>query len=152
MQVKKEEMRLEILKAAESEFYIRGYRDASMRTISKKANTTLGNIYNYFENKDALFDAVIGHIPVAIENFISFHRSINTKNLSRYNYPTLLRDILPTAFPLDLMLSRPFIIFLEGSDGTQYEAIRLSLLKDFSDHICDHLQLQTDSTLGAAIF
>lgn len=152
MQVKKAEIRLEILNAAESEFYIRGYHSASMRTIAKKANTTLGNIYNYFENKDALFDAVIGHIPEAIEDFISFHRSVSIKNLSRYNYPALLKDALPNAFPLDLMLSKPFIIFLEGSDKTKYETIRDTLLKNFSDHICDHLQLETDSTLVKAIF
>ena len=60
MQTKKEEIRQEILLAAENEFYKRGYRDASMRTIARKANTTLGNIYNYFENKEALLDAVIG--------------------------------------------------------------------------------------------
>ena len=44
MQTKKDEIRKTILEAAQKEFLIHGYEGASMRTIAKKANTTLGNI------------------------------------------------------------------------------------------------------------
>ena len=59
MQTKKEEIREEILAEAQKEFLLHGYEGASMRVIAKKANTTLGNIYHYFPNKEAILSAIL---------------------------------------------------------------------------------------------
>ena len=59
MQTKKDEIRKTILEAAQKEFLIHGYEGASMRTIAKKANTTLGNIYHYYENKEAILEELM---------------------------------------------------------------------------------------------
>ena len=65
MQVKKEDLRQQILEAAKQEFLDKGYENSSMRVIAKKANTTMGNIYHYFDNKEALLTTLLD--PV-IEN------------------------------------------------------------------------------------
>ncbi len=127
----KEEIRQEILLAAENEFYKRGYRDASMRTIARKANTTLGNIYNYFENKEALLDAVIGDIPEKINAMIEKHREFSVGALTKDNYLAIIGDILPEVFPLDLLMSKGIVILLEGCEGTKYTVRRNCLLKGF---------------------
>ena len=46
MQIKKDEVRLKILEIATDEFLKRGYENASMRMIARKAHTTQGNIYH----------------------------------------------------------------------------------------------------------
>ena len=58
-QVLKEEIRENILKAALQEFFDKGYKTAAMRNIARQAKIPTGLIYSYYENKDALFDAVL---------------------------------------------------------------------------------------------
>lgn len=52
--------RQQILATATSEFQEKGFRDASLRAIAKKAGVTTGSVYWHFPSKDALFDALVG--------------------------------------------------------------------------------------------
>lgn len=54
MQILKKDIRKDILFVAKSEFLAYGFKETSMRTIAKKANVSLGNIYNYFNPNYAL--------------------------------------------------------------------------------------------------
>ena len=47
-----------ILRAAHLLFVQQGYHGTSMRQIAKKAGIALGRLYNHFDSKDALFNAV----------------------------------------------------------------------------------------------
>lgn len=67
MQVLKEDVRENIVGAALREFGEKGYRDSSMRVIAQNSGIVMGNIYRYFENKEALFDAVVGAVYGWIE-------------------------------------------------------------------------------------
>jgi AcrR family transcriptional regulator len=55
MQVKKSEIRKEILNTARKEFLKHGFQGTTMRVIARKSGITTSNIYNYFKNKDHLF-------------------------------------------------------------------------------------------------
>ena len=55
MQIQKDNIRKKILEVARSEFIAKGFKDTSMRTIAKKGEVNLSNIYNYFSNKDEIF-------------------------------------------------------------------------------------------------
>lgn len=59
MQFAKEEVRERILKSAKDEFQRVGFEKASIRTIALNAKTSKSNLYNYFEDKDALFCAAL---------------------------------------------------------------------------------------------
>ena len=59
MRVLKNDIYRSILKAARSEFLNKGFKEASMRNISQKADVGLSNIYNYFKNKDEIFEAIV---------------------------------------------------------------------------------------------
>ena len=72
MQFKKTEIEDAILKAAREEFLAKGYKDASIRTITRSAGVARSNLYNYFANKDALFTAVVQSTMAEIKNAIQF--------------------------------------------------------------------------------
>ena len=55
MQVLKEDIRSRILTVARQQFERNGYSKTSMREIAVLAGVGVGNIYNYFTNKDELF-------------------------------------------------------------------------------------------------
>ncbi len=85
MQYLKKEIRENIIAAAIDEFKEHGYSDASIRNIANNAEISLGNIYRYFTNKEALYFAVINpfldSIKQVIEHDIVFE-SCNMKEAS----------------------------------------------------------------------
>jgi AcrR family transcriptional regulator len=59
-QVKKDEIRIAILRSAETLFRQRGYGGATLRAIAKGADVSLANIYAYFSSKmDILFELYV---------------------------------------------------------------------------------------------
>ena len=59
MQVQKEDIRGRILTVARQQFERKGYSKTSMREVAELAGVGVGNIYNYFTNKDELFREVV---------------------------------------------------------------------------------------------
>lgn len=70
MQYLKKEIRENIIAAAIDEFKEHGYADASIRNIANNAEISLGNIYRYFANKEALYFAVINPFLASIKQVI----------------------------------------------------------------------------------
>src|SRR4051794_31723006 len=58
-QYSKPEVREAILKAAAEAFAEGGFERAALGDIVERAGTSIGNLYKYFENKDALFAAFV---------------------------------------------------------------------------------------------
>lgn len=67
VQTQKEYINEAILKSARTEFLAKGFRNASLRTIAQEANVTLSNIYNYFQDKDAIFVELFKPLLAVIE-------------------------------------------------------------------------------------
>ena len=59
-QVLKEEVRERIEKAATLEFFEKGFEGSSLRKIARDASITPGNLYRYFDNKEALYESIVG--------------------------------------------------------------------------------------------
>lgn len=59
MRLLNDELAGRILNAAKNEFLGKGYRNASMRSIAASVGVTMGEIYRYYANKEALFDALV---------------------------------------------------------------------------------------------
>lgn len=152
MQVKKEELREKIIKVAEREFVIRGFKESSMRTIAAKSHTTIGNLYHYFESKEAILTAVIGDVPDKIIEMLHAHENIIlsedfTKEKIEANFSEIMDKYMPTLFPLDMLLSNSLIILLEGCEGTKYEHYKDEIYTLFQNHISIHLDTKPDSFL-----
>lgn len=75
MQTLKTETKLRILDVAHQEFIKNGVRRTCIRSIARKAGITVGNLYNYFESKDALFCEVMRPLLTALNQYILSHNS-----------------------------------------------------------------------------
>lgn len=69
-QVLKENTKKLIIEAAKKEFSEKGYKDASMRTIAKQANMTVGNLYRYFKSKEDINKYILGPTYKELESLI----------------------------------------------------------------------------------
>lgn len=153
MQIKKEEIRNEILTVAEKEFLKRGFKNSSMRTIATKSHTTLGNLYHYFENKEAILDEIIGETPEKILVVLREHESTQlsidlSKDEMEDNFNDIVAAYMPKFFPFDILLSNSLLILMDGCDGTKYEAYRQTFLDLFQTHLATHLSVEPDSFLA----
>ncbi len=59
MQYTKNSVRERILNVGLEEFETKGFENTSMRDIVSKANSSLGNVYRYFKNKEDLYNAIV---------------------------------------------------------------------------------------------
>ena len=101
MQYLKNDVREKILKAAIAEFKENGYANASIRNIAVNAHISLGNIYRYFTNKEALYCAVVEPLMEEIVRKID----------SEFEHETWRQRTCPT---------RPSI--LSGKTGTSWKS------------------------------
>ena len=143
MQTKKDDIKQDILTAASHEFAHKGYQKSSLRTIAIKANTTLGNLYNYFPNKEAILDEIIDDIPNKIQHIINRHNDPDMMakfgdNIRSDEATKLMTEL----FPFEVLLSEPFIILMEGCEGTKYESYKVLFTTAFSDHVANHLNIK----------
>ena len=123
MQVQKDEVREKILSIAEMEFFNKGFSGASMRVIAKKAHTTLGNLYNYFESKETILDAVMGEIPNKIEEMMEKHqKEAVIQEMPNQDELFQMEKLVPDIFEFEVLLGMPFIILMKGCTGTKYES------------------------------
>jgi len=53
-----EERRQKIINAAKALFSEKGYAGTGLREIAERAGVSLGNIYNYFKNKEEIFSSI----------------------------------------------------------------------------------------------
>ncbi|MDR2526176.1 MAG: TetR/AcrR family transcriptional regulator [Oscillospiraceae bacterium] len=64
------EKQLRIFRAAAEEFALRGFDSAKMNTIAYGADVSVGSLYQYFENKQALYLAVIHNSIAEMEELL----------------------------------------------------------------------------------
>lgn len=55
-----------LLDAAAAEFGERGFHEASISGITRRAGTALGSFYTYFDSKDAIFSALVRDMSQAV--------------------------------------------------------------------------------------
>lgn len=142
MQIKKEEVRLAILEKAEAEFREHGFTNASVRRLVKAAGTTIGNFYNYFENKEALFEALVRDEYESFAYFVANHDTIERPDyLWDLKDPGEWRNVL-TGLVQQIMpvFSPRFVLLVEGSRGTRFEDTRRLLTDMMKEHFLEHLQ------------
>ena len=60
-----------LLDAAAAEFGERGFHDASISSITRRAGVALGSFYTYFDSKDALFRALVRHMSDQVRDHVA---------------------------------------------------------------------------------
>lgn len=124
MQVLKETVRKAILDGAINEFFEHGFQYANMRRIADSANITVGNIYRYFENKEALFNAVLMPAQRAIDDLESFDKKLHITHIENQKEANQL-----VTYVMNVM--RPYIrevyIMIFNANGTHYNHVKNQL-------------------------
>src|SRR5215204_5238950 len=83
------ERRKETIEDAARELFIKqGFHATSMRDIAKDAGVSLGNLYNYYETKDAIFESIINRYLTVIDDklkriFAEIDEPLEPENLRR---------------------------------------------------------------------
>lgn len=119
MKLKKDNVRNDILEASKQEFFLKGYKEANMRSIAERAHITPGNIYRYFNSKEELFDAVVGKINKTIssvtrlETFIPQNALLSSKTIIDFFISFALDSVIKYKYETIILLSR--------SGGSKYE-------------------------------
>ncbi|MGE5607264.1 MAG: TetR/AcrR family transcriptional regulator [Bacteroidota bacterium] len=133
MQIKKENVENMLLNSAKKEFLSHGFRGASLRRIVANAGTTLGNFYNYFESKEAIFERLVAPEYQSFIHLLQNHENrAQTGNLDwlwqtqdisiwRNELFEMIKKVLP-------VFTDGFLIMLEHSAGTKYAAVKEQLV------------------------
>ena len=116
MQVLKDNIRNNIVKAATDEFYVRGFSDASMRNIAKHAGVSLSNTYNYFTSKNELFSEVTS--PMRNNILGLFDESINSGFSTEHEFNDYVEKLAESLARLSEVNRKAIVILLEKSEGT----------------------------------
>lgn len=143
MQIKKEQVKDNLLRVGLEQFTMKGYEKASLRVIVKEAGTTLGNFYNYFPNKEALFEAIVDESYIGFNQFLHHHKDEEGHDqpveltpevlmAARYLLMDQIRGLLPALTP-------SFLLLIDRSQGTKYEGFRREVVAFFTDHYMEHL-------------
>ncbi|MFX0004459.1 MAG: TetR/AcrR family transcriptional regulator [Candidatus Hodarchaeota archaeon] len=132
--IKKEKKNLFIISAL-SVFEEKGFNNTRIKDITRKANTSVGNFYNYFNSKEEVFEVIISGIAELMiskfrELFIYFEDNrippiSAVKNLFR-GYAKIFKAKKET-----------FLIFFEqmGGINIKYRAKRNEIIDNFTNEV-----------------
>jgi len=94
MQVQKDSVRKSILDASTKLFAERGYAETSMRDIAELSEVGLGNIYNYFKNKEHIYSVVIEPVTSALFQLALGHVVPNRNEDLNEVFPSYKEDYI----------------------------------------------------------
>ena len=117
MQYLKDGIRSNIRFQALCEFNEKGFSGASIRSIAKKSNTSVGNIYKYFDSKEDLFEALIGTVYHKLMDYIIQFDSVELNAETDAIFYQLMENIMEIFNENNIELS----ILLNKSQGSKYE-------------------------------
>lgn len=143
MQVKKEVVRDKLLIAGEKIFMEEGFEKASLRKIVKDAGTTIGNFYNYFPNKEALFITLVEEDFIKFSYFIEHHEDNDEApdTMPDMNDLAMLSERLTEFIGSLVPIFTPrFLLLVDKSKGTKFEGFRQSIIDFFEAHYLDHVR------------
>lgn len=131
MQTLKQDTKDKIRLEAKRAFLENGYRKASMRAIAEASGITAGNIYRYFENKEALFSSVITGAYEAIIHILNGHES-SAIDLQKTEYSEAAFDIfqdpvLNSIVDVFTAFRQEIHLLLNRSGGSSFENVRNEL-------------------------
>ncbi|WMT38916.1 TetR/AcrR family transcriptional regulator [Paenibacillus sp. D2_2] len=132
MQVLKDELRQAMLKTAQNMFLDLGYEKTFMKDIAVGVGVSVGNLYRYFPNKEALLEAVT--MP-AYERLLELME--NSEEISADRMPVILDQLESLLAEFLREYRQSLLILLYESKGTKQENIK----NEFFDHFANHVKM-----------
>lgn len=107
--------RAEILDAAEEVFSEKGYQNASMEDIARRAEFSVGSLYNFFKNKEDLYVEMLHSKVASVEPVLRKALETGETPLDR------IRNFFLTRFDFFWANPRFFKVYYHESMGTQFD-------------------------------
>lgn len=143
MQYLKDEVRDKIRKEAIKEFRTVGYKGASIRTIASNSNTSVGNLYKYFDSKEALYEDIIGSVYNRLMNYINQFHEVELNDKACDVFYKLTEEVTGIFKESSLEIA----ILLNKSQGSKYENCKDTFI-DFVTKIVTDIMSYHLSTQG----
>ena len=124
MQTLKSDIRNRILSAAKEQFVQRGYLKTSMREIADAVDVGVGNLYNYFENKDELFCVILRPVSDALERMLQEHHGAKGADIMLICSEEYLKSAVDEYISLINKHGELMKILLFHSQGSSLETCR----------------------------
>lgn len=138
MQILKPEIREKILTVAERLFYENGFSKTSTRQISEEVGISVSNLYKYFEDKEAIFSAIIAPFYNRTKN--------NLTELFHEEHQEMDSHIIDIATQqiISLMMTdrRKFVILMGRSEDTHYADFKVRIIEMLTKHLSESVNRQ----------
>lgn len=129
MQIPKDDIRTDILRAAEKIFQEKGFLKTSMRDIAECSRVGLSNIYNYFKGKDEIFRQVVSPVTRAFETMLHEHHGRQGADILEMQSEAYFRHVVEEHIDL-IHRHRPLLVLLLFcSQGSSLEKFK----EEFTD-------------------
>jgi AcrR family transcriptional regulator len=140
----KDDVRDRILAAAAATFAQQGYLNATMSDIARSADIAPSNIYKYYANKQALFDAVV--TPALAARLFRLLRARLREFDTLGSWSDAHADGSARARALlDFWVEERYavLVLLTGADGTRYAAVRTRMEQEMTRQALRFVRRQT---------
>jgi hypothetical protein len=142
MQYLKDEVRNSMAKEALKEFMEKGYEGASIRSIAKKSNTSVGNIYKYFSSKEDLYENLIGSVYHRLMDYISKFDKVELNEKAQIIFYELVEEIMEIFNDSSAEIS----ILLNQSKGSKYENCKSIFIGFITRIVTERMQYELSLT------
>lgn len=129
MQVLKEDIRGRLLAVARQQFGQKGFSKTSMREIADLSGVGVGNIYNYFKNKDEMFYEVVRPVLSAMEAMLQEHHGIRGEDVMKIRSEKYLKACIDEYVSLIDTHRELLTILFFRAQGSSLERFR----EDYTD-------------------
>jgi len=137
MQIQKDEIRKTILKIAREEFIEKGFKGASMRTISQKTGVGLSNIYNYFRNKDEIFREILSPVINILSGILETHNNEEHLDINIFKSEEYIGRFTMLYVDIITKYRDELILLLLKSNGSELEKFQ-------EEHIRKHTKVELE--------
>lgn len=121
MQVKKANVKRQIIRAARKEMLAKGFKGASLRSIAAKAGVSLSNIYNYFRSKDDILSEVLGPLLRALDAISDAHNKPEHISTEIFTSDKYQRESIDNYVELITQYRQELRLLLFKSHGSRFE-------------------------------
>ncbi len=125
-QMLKDEIRQSILDNALNDFMTKGFKSTSMKGIAQKSGIAVGNIYNYFKDKETLYYSLVR--PVLDSINVLFDEPINQDI-------NMLEGKINRFINIYKSNQDVFVMLLENSSNTKFESLKHTIIENFTSAI-----------------
>ena len=128
-----------LIEAAGQEFLKNGFENSSIRTIAQKAQTSPRAIYTRFENKEALFQAVIEPAYSDFMELFKNDKEVYWENAESGRLPEKPEEYYIKYLEFAYKHKKQFHLLLTCAKGSRFESFTETLARLDLDYLQTHL-------------